>query len=545
MDKEIKVAYFSAEVGINESIKTYSGGLGILAGDTIKAMADLEVPFCAVTLLYKYGFFKQEINDDDRQQELNDPWDYENILTDTGKTTIMYIRNTPITIKIWKYEYTGESRHIVPIYFLDTHHKSNPDWAKELTEHLYVGDRIGQELLLGIGGYRALKELGHENLDTYHMNEGHSAFLTLEMYKDLGEKSGEWNNQNVINKCVFTTHTPIPAGHDKFEYSDFYSAIEGEKDLAPWHLKELAGEDKLNMTKLALSLSRHTNAVSRRHAEVTREMFPGEQVDFVTNGVHTTTWASHSMKLLFDNYIPGWRRDSTKLNEIFKVPNSEIFKAHQESKETLINHVNDVNITGAKLNSKVLTIGFARRFIQYKDAEMIFSNLDDLKRIGDKVQFIFAGKAHKNDGMGKEIMKRIIDRAKELKDDISIAFVENYNISVAKKLISGCDLWLNTPIPPNEASGTSGMKGALNGCSHFSRLDGWSIESYEMNGGGFPISDYSDFITTLEYKIIPMFTSENKTSWIEQMKLSIGNSGSYFNTHRMAKEYLVKAYNMK
>lgn len=474
--KDIKVAYFSAEVGLNEHIKTYSGGLGILAGDTIKAMADLEVPFCAMTLLYKYGFFKQEINDEDRQEELNDPWDYENILTDTGKQATLYIRNTLITLKIWKYEYTGESGHTVPIYFLDTHHKSNPDWAKELTEHLYVGDRIGQELVLGIGGYRALQALELDSIETYHMNEGHSAFLTLEMYRDLGVKTGTYEDAQVEEKCVFTTHTPIPAGHDKFEYSEFYSAIEGEKDLAPWHLKKLAGEDRLNMTKLALSLSRHTNAVSRRHAEVTREMFPGEEVDYVTNGIHSTTWASVHMKALFDNYIPGWRLDSTKLNEIFKVPNSEIFKAHQDAKNELVSHVNEVNVTGAKLNSKVLTIGFARRFIQYKDAELIFSNLDDLRRIGTKVQFIFAGKAHKNDGMGKEIMKRIIDKAKELKDDISIAFIENYNIGVAKKLVSGCDLWLNTPIPPNEASGTSGMKGALNGCSHFSKLDGWSIE---------------------------------------------------------------------
>lgn len=544
MSKEIKVAYFSAEVGLNESIKTYSGGLGILAGDTIKAMADLEVPFCGMTLLYKYGFFKQEINDQDRQEELNDPWDYKNILEDTGLETSLFIRNTKIIVKIWKYEYVGETGHKVPIYFLDTHHKENPRWAEELTEHLYVGDRIAQELLLGVGGYRALEVLGHTNLGTYHMNEGHSAFLTLEMYRDIGEKTGLWEDKNVIEKCVFTTHTPIPAGHDKFDYSEFYSAIEGEKDLAPWHLKQLAGEDKLNMTKLALSLTRYTNAVSRKHAEVSRGMFPGFDIDYVTNGIHSTTWASPYMKSLFDNYIPGWRVDATKLKAIFKIPNSEIFKTHQEAKNDLINYVNEVTITGAVLDPKVLTIGFARRFIQYKDAEMIFSNLDDLKRIGKKVQFIFAGKAHKHDGLGKEIMKRIIDRAKELKDDISIAFIENYNIGVAKKLVSGCDLWLNTPIPPNEASGTSGMKGALNGCSHFSRLDGWSIESYEMNGGGFPISDYSDFITTLEYKIIPMFTSDNKTSWIEQMKSSIGNSGSYFNTHRMAKEYLEKAYNL-
>ncbi len=541
--KDIKVAYFSAEVGLNEEIKTYSGGLGILAGDTIKAMADLEVPLCAVTLLYKNGYFKQEIKED-WQIELNDTWDYENILKDTGKECQVNIKNENIIVKIWKYEYTGVTGHIVPIYFLDTNHKDNPQWAKDLTDHLYVGDRMAQELVLGIGGYRALNSLEHNSIQKFHMNEGHSSFLTLEMYKDLGKKEG-FEDSHVKERCIFTTHTPIPAGHDKFDYESFYKYIEGEKDLAPWHMKQLAGEDRLNMTKLALSLSNYANAVSRRHAEVTREMFPQNEIDYVTNGIHASTWASPKMSSVFDRYIPGWREDSTKLKSIFKVPNSEIYKAHQESKEDLINFVNEHNIVGCKLDPKILTIGFARRFIQYKDAELIFSNLDNLKRLGHRVQFIFAGKAHKNDNQGKEIMKRIIDKAKELKDFISIAFVENYNISIAKKLVSGSDMWLNTPIPPNEASGTSGMKGAINGCLHFSRLDGWSIESYEMNGGGFPISDYSDFITSLEYKIIPMFYADNRTSWLEEMKLSIGNSGSYFNTHRMVKEYLEKGYKLK
>ncbi len=535
----LKVAYFSAEIGINYKIKTYSGGLGILSGGTLKAMADLKTPLCAVTLLYKEGFFKQKI-ENYRQIELEDDWDYESLLEDTGIYTNVNISGEDIKIKIWKYEYVGVSGGIVPIFFLDTNLDENSDFAKTLTSHLYVGDRLAQEIILGIGGIRALFALGI-NPDKFHMNEGHSAFLTLELYKILGEKNG-WDDGQVKDKCVFTTHTPIPAGHDKFSYEEVYEKLKGENNIIPLHIRKLAGENELNTTKLALSLSSYHNAVSKKHGEVSREMFPQFDIDFITNGVHATKWASNQMSKLFDRYINGWRGDATKLKEVFKIPNSEIFKAHNEAKSDLIDFVNENNIVKSNFKKDVLTIGFARRFIEYKDAELIFQNVENLKLIGSKVQFIFAGKSHKNDGIGKDIMERIIRRADELKDFISIAFLENYSIPIAKKMVSGSDLWLNTPIPFNEASGTSGMKAAINGCMHFSRLDGWSIESFEMNGGGFVITDYLDFFNTLKYKIIPMYYSTNKTSWVEEMKLSIGNSGSYFNTHRMAKEYIKKAY---
>ncbi len=539
----IKLAYFSAEIGIDEKIKTYSGGLGILAGDTIKAMADLGAPLCAVTLLYKYGYFKQKI-ENNTQTELEDSWDFQNILEDTGKQININISGENIKVKIWKYEYKGVKGHKVPIYFLDTHIDENPDWAHELTNHLYVGDRIAQEIILGIGGVRALEALGHTNLEKYHMNEGHSAFLTLELYKRMGESVG-WDDGLVKEKCSFTTHTPIPAGHDKFPYPLVYEKLKGEQNLIPLHIKQLAGEHELNTTKLAMSFSDYINAVSRKHGEVTKEMFPDYTIDYITNGIHSQTWTSKYMADVFDRYIPGWREDSTKLVEIFKVPNSEIFKAHKFAKKDFIDYVNKNNVVPTTFDEEKVTIGFARRFIGYKDAELIFSNIDNLKRIGKKVQFVFAGKAHRRDELGKNIMRRVIEKAKSLSDDISIAFLEDYNISMAKLMVAGCDLWLNTPIPFNEASGTSGMKAATNGCLHFSRLDGWAIEAFEMNGGGYPITDYTDFITTLEYKIIPKYFSSDKSSWINEMKLSIGYSGSYFNTHRMAKEYLKKAYRFK
>ncbi|MFW6286120.1 MAG: alpha-glucan family phosphorylase [Nanoarchaeota archaeon] len=540
--KDIKIAYLSAEIGITENIKTYSGGLGILAGETIKTMADLEVPFCAVTLLYKKGYFKQNIDDSNRQLEVDDNWDYESLLKDINKKVKVNISGEDVFIKIWKFDYKGLTGHIVPIYFLDTKLDENPQWAQDLTDYLYMGDRISQEIILGIGGLRALNYLDL-NIEKYHMNEGHSAFLTLELYKQLGYTIG-WDDGLVKERCVFTTHTPIPAGHDKYFYEEVYEKLRGENEIIPFHIKKLAGEDRLNTTKLALSFSGYNNAVSRKHCEVTKEMFPDFTIDYVTNGIHCTTWVNKYLQEIFNQNIPNWKKDNSLLKDVFKIPNSQIYKAHLNAKRDMIDFVNKYNITNSKLKRDVLTIGFARRFVSYKDAEMIFKNIDNLKRLGNKVQFIFSGKSHKRDTIGKDILQRIITRAKELKDYVSIAFLPNYDKVIAKQLVGGCDLWLNTPIPFNEASGTSGMKAAVNGCMHFSRLDGWAIESFEKNGGGFPITEYGDFISTLEYKIIPMFYAENKSQLVGEMKLSIGNSGSYFNTQRMCREYIKKAYQL-
>lgn len=537
--ENIKYAYFSAEIGIDEQIKTYSGGLGILAGDTIKAMADLNVPFCAVTLLYKKGYFKQKI-DNNLQTELDDNWNYLDVLEDLNVVIKVNIYDNPVLVKVYKYEYVGVLGHRVPIFFLDTNVEGNSNWAKDLTDKLYIGERMAQEIILGIGGFRILEAL-NINPKIYHMNEGHSAFLTLELYKKLGYSIG-WDDGLVKQRCVFTTHTPVPAGHDRFDYSDFYNIFSYERDLIPLHIKKLAGEDKLNMTKLALSFSGFANGVSKKHGQVSQKMFPDFTIESITNGVHTSSWVNKYLAELFDSYVKGWREDFEKLKLVSKIPNSQIYKAHIQAKSDLIDFVNKNNVIDSVLSKDVLTIGFARRFTAYKDAELIFQNLNNLKDLGHKVQFVFAGKAHKNDVLGKEIIRRVIDYSKQLSDFISIAFLENYDIDISKKLVGGCDLWLNTPIPYNEASGTSGMKASCNGCLHFSRLDGWAIESFKINGGGFPITDYNDFMTTLEYKIIPMFYAKDKTNWICEMKLSICNSGSYFNTHRMAKEYLNKAY---
>jgi starch phosphorylase len=539
-----KIAYFTAEIGLNNSMKTYSGGLGILAGDTLKAMADLRVPLCAVTLLYKKGFFKQEIQDD-YQNELEDNWDFLNILTDIKKQIKVNINGCNITVKIWRYKHQGCDGYKIPIYYLDTDLDENPDWSRDITNRLYLGNRLHQEIVLGVGGVRALIEVGEDQIEKYHMNEGHSSFLTLELYRKHGETTGDWDEKHVREKCIFTTHTPVPAGHDKFSYNEINEAIKPETNLIPLQLKKLAGEDMFNTTKLAMSFSNHVNAVSVKHGEVTKLMFPEYDVHSITNGIHTKTWASDSMVKLFDKYLHGWRQDSTNLKNAFQIPDEEILMAHQKAKDSLIEYVNKNNISGAKLDSKVLTLGFARRFVKYKQADFVFDDIKRLIKLHGKIQFIFSGKSHRNDGIGKDIMQRVIRLARELNGKIEVAFLENYDIDIAKRLLSGCDLWLNMPIIPNEASGTSGMKAAVNGCIHFSRLDGWAIESFEKNGGGFPISEREDFYNVLEYKIIPKFYCNYSNLWVGEMKLAIENAGSYFNTHRMAKEYIEKAYKFK
>ncbi len=538
--ENIIVAYFSAEIGINKDMKTYAGGLGVLAGDILKAAVDLKYPMCGVTLLYKKGFFKQEINLHNEQVEIEDKWDYESFLEDTKKEVKVNIDNRDVYIKIWCYWLKGLDFKI-PIFFLDTDLEKNNEEDRNITKQLYLGDRLKQELVLGVGGARALDELGIYP-KKFHMNEGHSSFLTLRLYKKFGRIEG-FNDEVVKKRCVFTTHTPIPAGHDKFSYKEFYKFLEGEeKDLIPWHLQKLAGEDMLNTTKLAMSFSNYINAVSRKHQQVTKSMFPKfeNKIDYITNGVHLRTWTSESFSKVFDK-LGNWNLNPEVLLNINNIPKNELIDAKKKNKKNLVEFLNENNIVGTRFKEDILTVGFARRFISYKNAEMIFEDLERLKGIGKKVQIVFSGKSHMKDSSGKRIITRILEYAEMLKDYITIGFIENYNMEVAKLLVSGVDIWLNTPIPPNEASGTSGMKASVNGTINVSTIDGWIIESFERGFGGFPISKSDDFYNLIEYKLIPMYYFDYENSWVNEMRLSIKN-GSYFNTIRVLKEYIKKGY---
>lgn len=557
-----KIAYFSMEIGISDDIPTFSGGLGILAGDTVKSSADLNLPLIAVTLIYHKGYFKQDINDQGRQIELPVIWNPADKMKVTPQRVDVTIEGRTVYIQTWVYIVKSPKGGEIPVFFLDTNLPDNNEEDRGLTDNLYGGDdnyRIKQEVILGIGGVKMLKALGFK-IKKYHMNEGHAAFLTLELLhqlkNDLNEvwdESFVWNFDSVKELCVFTTHTPVEAGHDKFHY-DLYRNVIG--DYFPENvIRNLAGDEHLNMTLLALNLSNDVNGVAKKHGEVSQNMFPGYKINSITNGVHSYTWTCDSFKKLYDKYIPGWANEPELFVRVGMISDRELWDAHLEAKRLLIDYVN--NACNMNMSCDTLTIGFARRFATYKRASLLFTDIERLEKIAtDRIQLIFAGKAHPKDEGGKKLIEDIISYSQKLKGKINITFINNYNMETALKIVSGVDVWLNNPIRPLEASGTSGMKAAHNGVLNFSVLDGWWIEGHIEGDTGWSIGpestevvsdentneiDTNDLYNKLEKIIIPTFY-QDKDKWISMMKSAIGKNAYYFNTHRMMLSYVTEAY---
>lgn len=546
-----KIAYFSMEIGLNNNIPTYSGGLGVLAGDTIRSSADLKVPLVAVSLISRKGYLKQKITNLGQQNEYPDKWNPSDFMTELSTQVNVKISDKNVGIKAWLYDYVSLTGGLVSILFLDTDVEENSREDKEITYYLYGGDvryRLKQEIVLGIGGVRMLEKLGF-NISKYHMNEGHSSLLTLELLRKNG-----LNQEKVKDLCIFTTHTPVEAGHDKFSYY-LFKEIAGE--ILPFDkLKKLGGEENLNMTRLALNLSKYVNGVAKRHSDFSRKLFPGYHISAITNGIHSFTWTTDSYRRLYDKYLPGWANEPEVLVRVENIPDEEIWRAHMEAKEELLNFVGED--TNVHLNSNVLTFGFARRMTAYKRPTLLFSDLNRLRKINKKgqIQIVFSGKAHPRDWSGKKLIGEIFDFAENLKDDIKIAYIEDYDMDIAAKLISGVDVWLNTPLPPLEASGTSGMKAAHNGVINFSILDGWWIEGCieEVTGWSIGPSPYEsisdddrrrrereDLYNKMEYLIIPKFY-DRRDDWINMMENSIGKVAYFFNSHRMMRRYVTEAY---
>ncbi|HEC89682.1 MAG TPA: alpha-glucan family phosphorylase [Thermoplasmatales archaeon] len=545
-----KIAYFSMEIGIDEHIPTYSGGLGVLAGDTIKSCADLNVPVVGITLLSEKGYFFQKIDEEGNQIELPINFIPSDFLTLLPTRTEVTIEGRPVTLQVWLYQYRGIGGYIIPVFFLDSNVEGNSDWDRELTKYLYGGDqkyRLAQEIILGIGGVRILQQLGYKTIDRYHMNEGHAAFSTLELYRQLQDI------ERVREQCVFTTHTPVPAGHDQFELG---MAKEMLGEMLPEEiLPDVTYEGRLNMTKLALFFSHYVNGVAKKHGEVSRSMFPGYSIDSITNGVHSTTWVSEPFQRLFDKHMPGWRSDPYILRSAFSINKDEIWEAHMEAKRTLIDYVN--NRCNAGMDYDDFTIGFARRATAYKRPDLILADIDRLVHIAETVgpiQIIYAGKAHPKDTQGKETIKRIYNTMKTLRGKVKMAFIPNYNMSIAKMMVAGVDLWLNTPRRPMEASGTSGMKAAHNGVPQFGTLDGWWLEGCIENITGWSIGpektedqasddevDKNDLYSKLENRILPKFYLD-RGNWIRTMRSCIAINASFFNTNRMVQQYVLNAY---
>lgn len=561
----LDVAYFSMEVMMESDIPTYAGGLGVLAGDILRSCADLNVPAVGMSLVYSGDTFDQVIRLDGSQSFIRSDWQKLDQLTKLPTRIELEIAGQTVIVGCWRYDFVGLSGNVVPLYLLDTNMMENPPWVRDFTINLYSSNwdiRICQELVLGIGGVKMLRALGYHDIKTYHLNEGHAAFTTLEL---LAERN--YQDEAVRPSCVFTTHTPVPEGHDKFGYDMAWHY--GRKYL-PWHIKKLAGEDFLSMTHLAMNLSHKNLAVSQKHQLVSEHILPGYKFGFVTNGVHHRSWTAPTMQNLYDRYLPGWLDNPSLLSSAPQMlPDNLLWDHHQDAKAKLVRVVNQ-HLTAVSneyeksnplnqelFDTQTLTISLARRPVGYKRPLLLYQDLERFVRIGaGKIQVIQCGKSHPNDDTSQEFVRQIVAFSKRFKDVLRIVFLENYSPKITRILVSGSDVWLNNPKRPLEASGTSGMKAALNGALNFSILDGWWIEGFARDPlAGFSIgpsdnsvnpinndsADADDLYNTLEHTIIPLYY-DRRPEWINRMKHAIA-LGAYFNTHRCVQEYQSLAWN--
>ncbi len=556
----LSFAYFSMEIGIDPAMPTYSGGLGILAADTLHAAADLGLSVAGVTLLHRKGYFRQHLDDRGNQSESDANWSPDNSMVLLPPQVLVPIAGRQVQVQAWRYLVHGEFGHTVPVYFLDAAIPENAPWERSLTDHLYLGDdryRLAQQVLLGLGGVAMLRTLGYSAIKAYHMNEGHSVFAALALLEEQSWGRGlhtlsEADREAVRQRCIFTTHTPIAAGHDRFPLN-LVREVLGEERTNFLIAAQCCSDGVLNVTNLGLNFARYINGVSMRHEAVSRSMFANYLINSVTNGVHAMTWTSPPFQRLFDQYIPQWRRDNLYLRYTISVPSEEIWRAHTEAKQELLAEVK--RRTGVQLDQAVMTIGFARRATGYKRNALLFSDLERLKMIarqGRPLQIIYGGKAHPRDEGGKALIRRVFEAAASLRGTVPVVYLEEYDMTLAKYLCAGVDLWLNTPEKRLEASGTSGMKAALNGVPSLSILDGWWIEGYIEGITGWSIGDSwqseSNFASEvvslydkLEKVILPMFY-ERRDAFTNVMRSAIALNGSYFNAQRMLFQYLQNAY---
>jgi starch phosphorylase len=553
-----QVAYFSMEIGLDSAIPTYAGGLGILAGDTLRSAADLGIPMVAVTLAHRAGYFHQEI-DGGIQRETPDPWPLEEHVELLPQRVSLELEGRLVEIRGWRYLVRGVGGGTVPVYLLDTDCAENAAEDRKLTDSLYGGDdarRLSQEAVLGIGGVRFLRALGHESIERFHLNEGHAALSVLAILEEGASPIlSEEALASVRGRCVFTTHTPVSAGHDRFSGS-LVSYILGDRRSRD--LRALLGKTDLNMTDLALAGSRFVNGVAMRHGEVSREMFQDHPIRSITNGVHLATWAAPSFQRLYDESLPDWRHDALSLRYAIGLPKEAIWAAHAEAKGALLRAV--AARSGVALEADVLTLGFARRSTAYKRPTLVFRDLERLRAIvrnTGRLQLIFAGKAHPRDSDGKDKIRAIHRAAEALAGTLSVVFLPDYDMELGALLCSGCDVWLNNPLPPLEASGTSGMKAAVNGVPSLSVLDGWWVEGYVPGVTGWAIGDGSPdarpptndastaaaLYDALETSVIPCFY-ERREQFVEMMRYAIALNASFFNTERMVRQYANDAYRL-
>ncbi|PSC02552.1 alpha-glucan family phosphorylase [Alsobacter soli] len=542
------------EIALRPEIHSYSGGLGILAGDTARSCADLELPVVFVSLASRAGYLRQEIAPDGSQVGYDDPWEPSEWATPLDAMIAVSVEGRSVWIRPWLYVVACPLGHLVPVLLLDTDLDQNAPEDRSITDHLYGGDdvyRLKQEVVLGVGGVRTLQALGF-SIRTYHLNEGHAALLTLELLRRRrrsGPNGLEHEVDHVRDVCVFTTHTPVEAGHDRFSYEHVRRVL-GDDFIAPDEIRPLAGEDRLNMTRLALNLSGYVNGVARRHAETTQRMFPGYRIAAITNGVHAPTWTHAGFAELYQGILPNWGHEPELLVRADQLPDEEVWAAHQAAKHELLDEVR--RRTGISMDQNAPLIGFARRMTGYKRPDLLFSDMQRLRSLAAKFPFqvVVAGKAHPRDTQGQQIIRDVHARMRQLSPEIRMAFLPNYDMALARTLVAGTDVWLNTPLPPLEASGTSGMKAALNGVLNLSVLDGWWIEACVEGVTGWSIGRDGpegaeqhgrDLYDKLEGEVLPLYYHD-RAGWIRMMKQGISKIASYFNSQRMMRRYTTEAY---
>jgi starch phosphorylase len=546
------------EIGLHSEIPTYSGGLGVLAGDTLRSAADLEIPLVGVTLISRQGYFRQQIDAEGGQLENADPWDPQQWCTPLRAKVCVPLESRDVWVQAWLFTIQGSSGYQIPVLLLDTDLEENTADDRSITNSLYGGDesyRLKQEIVLGIGGVRILRALGF-GIQTYHMNEGHSALLAMELLLQTArDEEGHPHRQtsydvsSIRDRCLFTTHTPVEAGQDKFDYGLVSNMLGEYIDLSL--MKELAGQDRLNMTRLALNLSSYVNGVAKSHAETSRTLFPGYRVHAVTNGIHPSTWAAPPLCQLYDRYVPNWRYEPELLVRADQIPNEDIWQAHQQAKQTLIEQVR--RETGCELDPEQPIIGFARRITAYKRPYLLFSSPQRLQEIVKEqpLQLVMAGKAHPRDEPAKTLMRELHSTCKEVGEHFRWVYLSNYNMELALTLVSGSDIWLNTPKRPMEASGTSGMKAALNAVPNLSILDGWwaegcieQITGWAIGTPAMPDVDQQDadsLYDKLEKIVLPLYRND-RAGWIQVMKGAVSKNAYYFNSLRMMRRYAAEAY---
>lgn len=538
------VAYISMEIALENKIKTYAGGLGVLAGDILRSAVDLGFPIAGVTLFNRDGYFKQAINEKGEQKALPDKSNFL-LLKKMPQTVTVYIGEEKIIVGAWRYLIKSESGFFSPVYFLDTDLPGNSKANRDLSGNLYGGNeeyRLKQEIILGRGAIKMLEAVGHKKIKKVHLNEGHGALAAVELFLRSKQRTDKDKLKEVRSRCIFTTHTPIPKAQDIFSLPYLLSF---QPDF-PGYLPGLIRNNAINLTSTGLFFSGYKNAVSKAHCRTARRIYKDRSIRSITNGVDSIFWTAPEFATLYDKHIPGWRKDNSLLEKAAMIAPVEAWTAHQLAKKRLIDYLNKKQ--DIELDRDVFTVVFARRFAVYKRPEFIFKDLGRLLQINKnrRLQLIYAGKAHPNDMEGRELIKKVSLFSKGLSQSVRLVFLEDYDLEKAKLLVAGADLWLSNPLPPNEASGTSGMKAAHNGIPQISTLDGWWGEGYKKRKTGWLIKEKKngDVYDLLEKEILPLYY-ETPEKWWKLMISTISLNASRFNSQRTLKEYMKKAYQIK